>query len=106
MGPNAVAGVVREWDLAPLPKQLVVLQQPDSFCVVLMPFLSDIEYCSSWKMIHLCREASYVTARKGGRPIGCVNYLTGCRELFALFPYLVNKFLRYSRDQSELTAFV
>lgn len=58
--------------------------------------LPDAEYCSCWKMMHLGEE-------KWSRPIGSVNYLACCSELFALFPLPVNKFLRYSTDQSKLT---
>lgn len=57
------------------------------------------------RMMHLCAGGGLVCHRqeKRSRPIGWVNYLACCGELFALFPLPVNKFLRYSADQSKLT---
>lgn len=56
-------------------------------------------------MMLLCAAGGLVCHRPEERSgaIGRVNYLPCCSELFALFPFPVNKFLRYGADQSKLT---
>lgn len=67
--------------------------------------LRDTDRCSRWRMMLLCAAGGLVchSPEKRSGAIGGVNYLPCCGELFALFPFPVNKFLRYSADQSKLT---
>lgn len=68
-------------------------------------FPRDTGRCSRRRMMLLCAAWGLVCHRPGKRrgAVGRVNYLPCCGELFALFPFPVNKFLRYSTDQSKLT---
>jgi len=60
---------------------------------------------SRWRVMLLCASGGLACPRpeEPSRAAGWVNYLPCCSELFALFPFPVNKFLRYSADQSNLT---
>nr|XP_026646213.1 uncharacterized protein LOC102062690 [Zonotrichia albicollis] len=65
--------------------------------------------CSRWRMMLLCAAGGLVCHRPEERSgaIGRVNYLPCCSELFALFPFPVNKFLsltlNFFKCQSEDT---
>lgn len=105
----------------PLAQTQLPLVSPLLLCVLLPPFslslssllspfsfpppLRDTDRCSLWRMMLLCAAGRLVCHRpeKRSGAIGCVNYLPCCSELFALLPFPVNKFLRYSADQSKLT---